>query len=39
MHLHSTEGHRGKYIKLMEKIPDDAEATVVLVGKESYVKV
>uniref|UniRef100_A0A8C6X2J7 Anion exchange protein n=1 Tax=Naja naja TaxID=35670 RepID=A0A8C6X2J7_NAJNA len=26
------EGHRGKYIKLMEKIPDDAEATVVLVG-------
>uniref|UniRef100_A0A670YZ81 Anion exchange protein n=1 Tax=Pseudonaja textilis TaxID=8673 RepID=A0A670YZ81_PSETE len=32
MHLHSSEGHRGKYIKLMEKIPDDAEATVVLVG-------
>ncbi|KAL7991892.1 hypothetical protein Chor_016148 [Crotalus horridus] len=32
MHLHNTEGHRGKYIKLMEKIPDDAEATVVLVG-------
>ncbi|XP_061465421.1 anion exchange protein 3 isoform X2 [Rhineura floridana] len=32
MHLHSSEGHRGKYLKLMEKIPDDAEATVVLVG-------
>ncbi|XP_060628713.2 anion exchange protein 3 isoform X1 [Anolis sagrei] len=32
IHLHSNEAHRGKYIKLMEKIPDDAEATVVLVG-------
>ncbi|XP_042299815.1 anion exchange protein 3 [Sceloporus undulatus] len=32
MHLHSNEAHRGKYVKLMEKIPDDAEATVVLVG-------
>ncbi|CAI5762852.1 anion exchange protein 3 isoform X1 [Podarcis lilfordi] len=32
MHLHSSEGHRHKYLKLMEKIPDDAEATVVLVG-------
>ncbi|XP_074823046.1 anion exchange protein 3 isoform X2 [Natator depressus] len=32
LHLHSSEGHRGKYLKLMEKIPDDAEASVVLVG-------
>uniref|UniRef100_A0A8C0F012 Anion exchange protein n=1 Tax=Bubo bubo TaxID=30461 RepID=A0A8C0F012_BUBBB len=31
LHLHNTEGHR-KYLKLMEKIPEDAEATVVLVG-------
>ncbi|KAH0621199.1 hypothetical protein JD844_022257, partial [Phrynosoma platyrhinos] len=31
MHLHSNETHRGKYVKLMEKIPEDAEATVVLV--------
>ncbi|XP_062482329.1 anion exchange protein 3 isoform X2 [Pezoporus occidentalis] len=30
-HLHNSEGHR-KYMKLMEKIPEDAEATVVLVG-------
>uniref|UniRef100_A0A8C0H1S2 Anion exchange protein n=1 Tax=Chelonoidis abingdonii TaxID=106734 RepID=A0A8C0H1S2_CHEAB len=29
---HSSEGHRGKYLKLMEKIPEDAEASVVLVG-------
>uniref|UniRef100_K7FMA2 Anion exchange protein n=1 Tax=Pelodiscus sinensis TaxID=13735 RepID=K7FMA2_PELSI len=27
-----TEGHRGKHVKLLEKIPDDAEASVVLVG-------
>lgn len=26
--------HRGKSLKLLEKIPEDAEATVVLVGKE-----
>ncbi|XP_067416440.1 anion exchange protein 3 isoform X2 [Emydura macquarii macquarii] len=32
LHLHNSEGHRGKYLKLMEKIPDDAEASVVLVG-------
>ncbi|XP_048340159.1 anion exchange protein 3 isoform X1 [Sphaerodactylus townsendi] len=32
MHIHNSEGHRGKYLKLMEKIPTDAEATVVLVG-------
>ncbi|XP_039350658.1 anion exchange protein 3 isoform X5 [Mauremys reevesii] len=31
LHLHSSEGHRGKYLKLMEKIPEDAEASVVLV--------
>uniref|UniRef100_A0A8B9EDV6 Anion exchange protein n=1 Tax=Anser cygnoides TaxID=8845 RepID=A0A8B9EDV6_ANSCY len=31
LHLHNSEGHR-KYLKLMEKIPEDAEATVVLVG-------
>lgn len=28
------DGHRGKSLKLLEKIPEDAEATVVLVGKE-----
>ncbi|XP_044293961.1 anion exchange protein 3 isoform X2 [Varanus komodoensis] len=38
MHLHSSEGHRGKYLKLMEKIPDDAEATVVLVGCVQFLK-
>lgn len=27
------DGHRGKSLKLLEKIPEDAEATVVLVGK------
>lgn len=32
LHLHNSEGHR-KYLKLMEKIPEDAEATVVLVGR------
>uniref|UniRef100_A0A669QBV6 Anion exchange protein n=1 Tax=Phasianus colchicus TaxID=9054 RepID=A0A669QBV6_PHACC len=31
VHVHNSEGHR-KYLKLMEKIPEDAEATVVLVG-------
>nr|XP_033801808.1 anion exchange protein 3 isoform X6 [Geotrypetes seraphini] len=30
--LHGAEGQRSKYVKLMEKIPEDAEATVVLVG-------
>lgn len=28
------DSHRGKSLKLLEKIPEDAEATVVLVGKE-----
>ncbi|XP_069473057.1 anion exchange protein 3 isoform X2 [Ambystoma mexicanum] len=32
LHFHGADGHRNKSIKLMEKIPDDAEATVVLVG-------
>ncbi|XP_075770570.1 anion exchange protein 3 isoform X2 [Pelodiscus sinensis] len=32
LHLHNSEGHRGKHVKLLEKIPDDAEASVVLVG-------
>ena len=36
-HLHNSEGHR-KYLKLMEKIPEDAEATVVLVGKRQHVE-
>lgn len=36
LHLHNSEGHR-KYLKLMEKIPEDAEATVVLVGKRQHV--
>ncbi|XP_039612326.1 anion exchange protein 3 isoform X2 [Polypterus senegalus] len=31
-HHHNAEGHRNRSIKLLEKIPDDAEATVVLVG-------
>lgn len=29
------DGHRGKSLKLLEKIPEDAEATVVLVGEEA----
>ncbi|XP_074857749.1 anion exchange protein 3 [Carettochelys insculpta] len=32
LHLHNSEAHRGKSVKLLEKIPDDAEASVVLVG-------
>lgn len=28
------DSHRGKSLKLLEKIPEDAEATVVLVGEE-----
>lgn len=35
VHVHNSEGHR-KYLKLMEKIPEDAEATVVLVGKRQH---
>ncbi|XP_032210826.1 anion exchange protein 3 isoform X3 [Mustela erminea] len=32
LHMPGGEGHRGKSLKLLEKIPEDAEATVVLVG-------
>ncbi|XP_028919052.1 anion exchange protein 3 [Ornithorhynchus anatinus] len=32
LHLPGGDGHRGKCLKLLEKIPEDAEATVVLVG-------
>ncbi|XP_007501706.1 anion exchange protein 3 isoform X8 [Monodelphis domestica] len=32
LHMPGGDGHRGKSLKLMEKIPEDAEATVVLVG-------
>lgn len=31
------DGHRGKSLKLLEKIPEDAEATVVLVGEKGWV--
>ncbi|XP_008578696.1 PREDICTED: anion exchange protein 3 isoform X2 [Galeopterus variegatus] len=31
-HMPGGDGHRGKSLKLLEKIPEDAEATVVLVG-------
>lgn len=34
LHMPGGEGHRGKSLKLLEKIPEDAEATVVLVGEE-----
>lgn len=34
LHLPGGDSHRGKSLKLLEKIPEDAEATVVLVGKE-----
>lgn len=34
LHMPGGDGHRGKSLKLLEKIPEDAEATVVLVGKE-----
>uniref|UniRef100_A0A2I3HK93 Anion exchange protein n=1 Tax=Nomascus leucogenys TaxID=61853 RepID=A0A2I3HK93_NOMLE len=32
LHMAGGDGHRGKSLKLLEKIPEDAEATVVLVG-------
>ncbi|XP_078535258.1 anion exchange protein 3 isoform X2 [Lissotriton helveticus] len=32
LHFHGADGHRNKSSKLLEKIPDDAEAAVVLVG-------
>ncbi|KAJ1183381.1 hypothetical protein NDU88_000203 [Pleurodeles waltl] len=32
LHFHGVDGHRNKSSKLLEKIPDDAEAAVVLVG-------
>nr|XP_015865394.1 anion exchange protein 3 isoform X2 [Peromyscus maniculatus bairdii] len=32
LHMPGGDGHRGKSLKLLEKIPEDAEATVVLVG-------
>lgn len=32
LHVPGGDGHRGKSLKLLEKIPEDAEATVVLVG-------
>ncbi|XP_035878694.1 anion exchange protein 3 isoform X4 [Phyllostomus discolor] len=32
LHLSGGDGYRGKSLKLLEKIPEDAEATVVLVG-------
>nr|XP_015214763.1 PREDICTED: anion exchange protein 3 isoform X1 [Lepisosteus oculatus]XP_015214764.1 PREDICTED: anion exchange protein 3 isoform X1 [Lepisosteus oculatus] len=32
LHHHGSDLHRNKCIKLLEKIPEDAEATVVLVG-------
>ncbi|XP_004427669.2 PREDICTED: anion exchange protein 3 isoform X2 [Ceratotherium simum simum] len=32
LHMPGGDSHRGKSLKLLEKIPEDAEATVVLVG-------
>ncbi|KAM9663871.1 anion exchange protein 3 isoform 1-T1 [Trichechus inunguis] len=32
LYMPGGDGHRGKSLKLLEKIPEDAEATVVLVG-------
>ncbi|XP_036176453.1 anion exchange protein 3 isoform X6 [Myotis myotis] len=32
LHMSGGDSHRGKSLKLLEKIPEDAEATVVLVG-------
>lgn len=37
LHMPGGDGHRGKSLKLLEKIPEDAEATVVLVGEEAGV--
>lgn len=37
LHVPGGDSHRGKSLKLLEKIPEDAEATVVLVGKEAGV--
>ena len=36
LHMPGGDGHRGKSLKLLEKIPEDAEATVVLVGEERW---
>lgn len=38
LHMPGGDGHRGKSLKLLEKIPEDAEATVVLVGEEGQVR-
>lgn len=37
LHMPGGDGHRGKSLKLLEKIPEDAEATVVLVGEKGWV--
>lgn len=36
LHMPGGDSHRGKSLKLLEKIPEDAEATVVLVGEEGW---
>ncbi|XP_006890331.1 PREDICTED: anion exchange protein 3 isoform X2 [Elephantulus edwardii] len=38
LHLPGGDGHRGKSLKLLEKIPEDAEATVVLVGSVPFLE-
>lgn len=38
LHMPGGDGHRGKSLKLLEKIPEDAEATVVLVGETGWVQ-
>lgn len=38
LHMPGGDGHRGKSLKLLEKIPEDAEATVVLVGEQGWVQ-
>nr|XP_038938957.1 anion exchange protein 3 isoform X4 [Rattus norvegicus] len=38
LHMPGGDGHRGKSLKLLEKIPEDAEATVVLVGSVPFLE-
>ncbi|XP_074047384.1 anion exchange protein 3 isoform X8 [Macrotis lagotis] len=38
LHIPGGDGHRGKSLKLLEKIPEDAEATVVLVGSVPFLE-
>nr|XP_020846490.1 anion exchange protein 3-like [Phascolarctos cinereus] len=38
LHIPGGDGHRGKSLKLLDKIPENAEATVVLVGSVPFME-